>query len=322
MSDERLASKAARLRWIERKLYNNPQGLRVVDIAASTGMDRRTIYRDIESLDDMGVPIWQIDGKFGINREDYLSTVRLNLNQTIALFFAARLLAHHSDENNPHVVAALEKIASSLPDETIARHLSSVAAQIEERPTRREYIAVLEIFTRAWADRRMVRFLYWATGRDEPEERTVAPYVLEVSRFEPASYVIGYDPLRDAMRTFKLERVQRAEMLDETYEIPADYDPYALLADSWGIMDESRTDEVRLRFSPAVARRVKESVWHRSQRVADNPDGGCDLTLRVSGTREIRSWILSWGADVEVLAPDALREEIADHARRITAMYG
>ena len=322
MSDERLASKAARLRWIERKLYNNPQGLRVVDIAAATGMDRRTIYRDIESLDDMGVPIWQIDGKFGINREDYLSTVRLNLNQTIALFFAARLLAHHSDENNPHVVAALEKIASSLPDETIARHLSSVAAQIEERPTRREYIAVLEIFTRAWADRRMVRFLYWATGRDEPEERTVAPYVLEVSRFEPASYVIGYDPLRDAMRTFKLERVQRAEMLDETYEIPADYDPYALLADSWGIMDESRTDEVRLRFSPAVARRVKESVWHRSQRVADNPDGGCDLTLRVSGTREIRSWILSWGADVEVLAPDALREEIADHARRITAMYG
>ncbi|HYF61645.1 MAG TPA: HTH domain-containing protein, partial [Herpetosiphonaceae bacterium] len=60
MSDERLASKAARLRWIERKLYNNPQGLRVVDIAAATGMDRRTIYRDIESLDDMGVPIWQI----------------------------------------------------------------------------------------------------------------------------------------------------------------------------------------------------------------------------------------------------------------------
>jgi predicted DNA-binding transcriptional regulator YafY len=321
MSDERLASKAARLRWIERKLYNNPQGLRVVDIAASTGMDRRTIYRDIESLEDMGVPIWQIDGKFGINREDYLSTVRLNLNQTIALFFAARLLAHHSDENNPHVVAALEKIASSLPDETIARHLSSVAAQIEERPTRREYIAVLEIFTRAWADRRMVRFLYWATGRDEPEERTVAPYVLEVSRFEPASYVIGYDPLRDAMRTFKLERVQRAEMLDETYEIPADYDPYTLLADSWGIMDESRTDEIRLRFSPAVARRVKESVWHRSQTVIDNPDGGCDLTLRVSGTREIRSWILSWGADVEVLAPAALRDEIADHARRITTMY-
>ena len=178
MSDERIASKAARLRWIERKLYNNPQGIRVVDLAASTGMDRRTIYRDIASLEDLGIPVWQLDGKFGINREDYLSTVRLNLNQTIALFFAARLLAHHSDEHNPHVVAALDKIASSLPDETIAAHLTRVSEQIQERPTRREYISVLETFTRAWADRRVVQFSYWATGRDEPEERTVAPYVL------------------------------------------------------------------------------------------------------------------------------------------------
>ena len=321
MSDERIASKAARLRWIERKLYNNPQGLRVMDIASATGMDRRTIYRDLESLEDMGIPLWQMDGKFGINREDYLSTVRLNLNQTISLFFAARLLAHHSDENNPHVVAALEKIASSLPDETIARHLSSVAAQIQERPTRRDYITVLEIFTRAWADRRVVKFLYWATGRDEPEERTVAPYVLEVSRFEPASYVIGYDPLRQAMRTFKLERVQRAEMLDETYEIPADYDPYTMLADSWGIMDESRTDEIALRFSATVARRVKESMWHHSQIVVDLPDGGCDLTLRVSGIREIRSWILSWGSEVEVVSPASLRAEIAAHARRTVTLY-
>lgn len=321
MTDERLASKAARLRWIERKLYNNPQGLRVVDIAEATGMDRRTIYRDLQSLDDLGIPVWQMDGKFGINREDYLSTVRLNLNQTIALFFAARLLAHHSDEQNPHVVAALEKIAASLPDETIAKHLSSVAAQIQERPTRREYITVLEIFTRAWADRRMVKFTYWASNRDEPEVRTVAPYVLEVSRFEPASYVIGFDPLRQALRTFKLERVQRADILDQAYEIPDDFDPYMMLADSWGIMDEGNTVEVKLRFNAAVARRVKESTWHRSQKVRDLDDGGCELTMRIAGTREIRQWIFGWGADVEVLAPESLREEAADHAKRMVAMY-
>ena len=321
MTDERLASKAARLRWIERKLYNNPQGLRVVDIAEATGMDRRTIYRDLQSLDDLGIPVWQMDGKFGINREDYLSTVRLNLNQTIALFFAARLLAHHSDEQNPHVVAALEKIAASLPDETIAKHLSSVAAQIQERPTRREYITVLEIFTRAWADRRMVKFTYWASNRDEPEVRTVAPYVLEVSRFEPASYVIGFDPLRQALRTFKLERVQRADILDQAYEIPDDFDPYMMLADSWGIMDEASTVEVKVRFSAAVARRVKESTWHRSQKVRDLDDGGCELTMRIAGTREIRQWIFGWGADVEVLAPESLREEAADHAKRMVAMY-
>ena len=321
MIEERLASKAARLRWLERKLYNNPHGLRVVDLARESGMDRRTIYRDINTLEDMGVPLWQHEGRFGINREDYLSTVRLNLNQTIALFFAARLLAHHSDEQNPHVVAALEKIASALPDETIAGHLSRVAAQIQERPARREYIEVLEVFTRAWADRRMVRFMYLAAGRSEAEERTVAPYVLEVARSEPASYVIGYDPLRKALRTFKLERVLQAEVLDESYEIPADFDHYSMLADSWGIMDDADVQNVRLRFSPAIAHRIKESMWHRSQQVQDLPDGGCELLIRVAGTREIRPWVLSWGGDVEVLEPLALREEIAQHAVRMQEQY-
>lgn len=321
MIDERLASKAARLRWLERKLYNNPQGLRVVDLAAESGMDRRTIYRDINTLEDMGVPLWQHEGRFGLNREDYLSTVRLNLNQTIALFFAARLLAHHSDEQNPHVVAALEKIAASLPDETIAGHLSRVASEIQDRPARRDYILVLEIFTRAWADRRMVRFQYLAAGRAEPEERTVAPYVLEVARSEPASYVIGFDPLRSALRTFKLERVLSAEILDEEYVIPADFDPYRMLADSWGIMDEAETFDVRLRFSPLVTHRIKESMWHRSQQLRDLPDGGCELTLHVAGTREIRQWILGWGSDVEVLEPPQLRAELVGLAARMVELY-
>ena len=79
--------------------------------------------------------------------------------------------------------------------------------------------------------------------------------------------------------------------------------------------------EVRLRFTGEAARRVRESVWHHSQQVIDHSDGECDIVLRVGGIREIRSWILSWGGDVEVLAPAALREDIRDQARRMAAIY-
>nr|MCU0493663.1 HTH domain-containing protein [Chloroflexaceae bacterium] len=99
-NDDRIISKAARLRRIEHRLYNTPQGLRVVDLADYCGVDRRTIYRDLESLHDMGVPVWEDRGRYGIDRTNYLSTVRLNLNEAVAIFFAARLLAHHSDEHN------------------------------------------------------------------------------------------------------------------------------------------------------------------------------------------------------------------------------
>jgi proteasome accessory factor B len=316
---DRIQSKAARLRRLEHLLYNSPHGLRVVELAERCGVDRRTIYRDLGALEEMGVPVWEQDGRYGLERESYLSTVRLNLNEAIALYFAARLLSHHSDEHNPHVVSALNKLAAGLPDVTISEHIASVAEVIRSRRLRSDYIRVLETITRAWADRRRILIRYRAASGDATE-REICPYFLEVSRSEPASYVIAWDELRGALRTFKLERIVGAEMLEATYAIPASFDPYTHLASAWGVMDDAEV-EVRLRFTPAVASRVKESVWHHSQQVRDLSDGGCEVTMRVGGTREMRSWVLGWGAEVEVLAPQHLRDELREHAWRMQAMY-
>ena len=319
LSVDRIQSKAARLRRIEHRLYNAPQGLRAVELADHCGVDRRTIYRDLISLHEMGVPVWEYAGRYGIDRESYLSTIHLNLNEAVALFFAARLLAHHSDEHNQHVVSALSKLAAGLPDTTIANHIARAADAIRAKPLRAAYMRVLEAITRAWADRRRVTIQYRAAS-GELTERVICPYFLEVSRSEPASYVIAHDDLRGALRTFKLERIVAAEILAESYIIPDEFDPYVYLASAWGVMDEVEV-EVRLRFSPAVASRVKESVWHHSQRVVDEPDGGCELTMRVGGVREVRAWVLGWGADVEVLAPPSLREEVYAQARQMLEMY-
>src|SRR5690349_3771272 len=134
MEETRTQSKAARLQKIEHKLYNTPNGLSAVELADYCGVDRRTIYRDIETMESVGVPVWQYNGKFGIDRQSYQTSVRLNLNETVALYFAARLLAHHSDENNPHVVGALDKIASSLPDATLSEHMAKAADAIRGKP--------------------------------------------------------------------------------------------------------------------------------------------------------------------------------------------
>ncbi len=320
LEETRTQSKAARLQRIEHKLYNTPNGLSAAELARYCGVDRRTIYRDIETLDAVGVPIWQLQGKFGIDRESYQSTVRLNLNETVAIYFAARLLAHHVDENNPHVVNALSKIATSLPDATLSEHMARAAEVIRAKPLRPVYVQTLETLTRAWADRQLARISYWAADRPEPQERVIAPYFLEVARSEPASYVVAYDQLRNALRTFKIERIQEAELLPEHYSIPEDFDVYKWLESSWGIIADDEV-EVRLRFSPAVARRIHESVWHHSQRLEDLPDGSTLLTMRVGGTREIKPWIMGWGPEVEVLAPPDLRAQVADDSRRMSAQY-
>ena len=316
---DRVQSKAARLRRIEHRLYNVPNGMRVIELSEYCGVDRRTIYRDLMTLHDMGVPVWEASGRYGINRETYLSTVRLNLNETIALFFAVRLLAHHSDEHNPHVVSALSKLATGLPDATISGHIAQVAEEIRTRPLREGYVRVFEVITRGWADRKRVSIQY-RSADGKVTERVICPYFLEVTRREPGAYVIAYDDLRGALRTFKIERINDAELLDSSYDIPNDFDPHEHLASSWGVMDEPEV-EVQLRFSAAVSHRVQESRWHHSQQVRELDDGGCEVVMRVNGIREIRMWVLGWGGDVEVLAPAELRQEVYEHAQQMLQRY-
>ena len=77
-----------------------------------------------------------------------------------------------------------------------------------------------------------------------------------------------------------------------------------------------------LRFAPRVAARVLEATWHPTQARGDRGrTARCAGARRSSGTIEIRLWILSWGDDVEVLAPAALRGDVAATLRRALARY-
>lgn len=315
----RSLGRAARLREIENMLFRSVNGMRVVEIARACAVDRRTIYRDIDLLSDAGVPIWEDGGRYGIVREQYLATVRLRFNEAVALYIAARLLARHADEHNPHIVSALNKLATAFPD-PLAGHISRTAESVRDRPVNSAYVALLEVITLCWAENHKVRMWYRSPRSGTIHERTLSPYLVEPSA-TGGLYVIGYDDWAQGLRTFKLDRLERAERLAETYTIPADFDPAAHLADAWGIMSGGPPTEIELRFSAAVANLIRERIWHPSQQLEDLPDGAVRLTVCVADPREMRPWIRSWGAEVEVVRPAALRGELADEAHRLAELY-
>jgi predicted DNA-binding transcriptional regulator YafY len=90
---------------------------------------------------------------------------------------------------------------------------------------------------------------------------------------------------------------------------------------AWDIIADQEPVEVVLRFSPEVAARVQEARWHPSQRVEVQADGSLLWRATVAGSIEIRLWVLSWGADVEVLGPAELRDDVAATAERALARY-
>lgn len=322
---ERSRNRAERLLRIERILYDaSPEGLSLCEIADRCGIHRTTVWRDIQALEANEVPIWSEGGRYYILRERYVTSVRLNLHEATALFLAARLLTRYSDENHPHVARAMEKLAVAMPKDVMRQHVRRAADLVRERRERPEFARALERLTEAWAECRRVRLWQRSEAGQPVKVRLFDPYFLEPSGVGYALYVIGYDHLREDIRTFKVERLERVELTAERFEVPSDFDPYHYLHNAWGInWGGGEGVEVQLKFPPGrVAQRVKESEWHITQQIGDLPDGGCILTVRVGATLEMKPWIRQWGADCEVLSPPELRAEIAEEMRRAAEMYG
>jgi proteasome accessory factor B len=314
----RLANRTARLRQLEELLLLSQNGLSVAELASHLLVNRRTVYRDIDFLSAQGVPLWQQDGHFGLNRTRYLATVRLTYQEAMALVLAGLLLARNLDERNPHVIAALRRLATILPDVPSA-HLKRAAERVEANHQDLTQVAVLETIAEALGSGRKVKIAYRSPRSGELHQRIIAPYALEPT--PSGIYIICFDDWAGDIRTFKLARLESGQLLDEFYTIPSDFDPEAHLASSWGIMSGDQVSEVLLRFTATAKPFVVERKWHPSQQIQPTPDGGCLLKIRVSEPLEMQPWIRSWGAQVEVIAPDWLRERIAADLRRAAEQY-
>jgi predicted DNA-binding transcriptional regulator YafY len=298
--DERATGKRdrlARLLAVVSILYSRGRddtGVPVAEIARLTGMTTRTVYRDLRALEEeLGVPIYQAArGRFGVERKFFLPPLHLSIPEAVVLFLAARLITRWSDEYDKQVVSAFTKLADALP-QPIARHVAASMLAIGERDPNEPYSRAFATVALGWAEGRVVELVY-DSGRGEPRATRFHPYFLEPWAAGRSVYLIGHDEQVGALRTYKVERITRASLTLDRYEIPADFDPDRWLAHSWGIWSTDSTPPVtvRLRFDASVARRVGESVWHRSQRLRELGDGSVELSVTVAGTVEIRPWIL------------------------------
>ncbi|HEU6440665.1 MAG TPA: WYL domain-containing protein [Terriglobales bacterium] len=314
----------ARFYRVLRFLAAHPEGASVDAVAGFVGMSRRTVYRDLRALEgEIGIPLWNEDGRWGIVEGAFLPPLRLTLDEAVAFFFAARLTAQFADRYDPDMGAAFQKLAEILPP-VVARHLERTIDVLASRPPDERLTRHLRLLARAWAERRVVELTYdaatYSPGRP-PRRSRIHPYLIEASATTRALYLMGYDESRGAVRTFKLQRVLEVSIAPETFEPP---DPAVVqdrLARAWGVIADQEEVEVELRFDAEIAGLVTETTWHPTELVTRQADGSVLWRARVPGTLEIRRWILGWGAQVEVLAPPELREEVAATYCKAAARY-
>lgn len=317
--------RTARLARVASLLHQHPQGLTARELARRVRVSVRTAYRDLRALDEeVGIPLWELDGRYGTEGAAFLPPLKLTLLEAVTLFLSARLMARYADKRDLHVLDAFDKLATVLPS-PVAQHVHATIAAMADRPRNETYSRVFDLLATGWAESRRVKIWYpyvHPDGRTFVNERVVAPYFLEPNPTGHGCYLIGHDGFAGSVRTFKLERIQQAELTAETFEIPPDFDAHARFDDAWGVAEDTLV-EVRLLFHDrSAASRARENRWHPSQREIERADGSLELRFTVGGLLEITPWVLSWGDAVEVLSPTELRERVAGVARGLAARYG
>ncbi len=317
---------APAIRLEELRAYlDSSGGATVYEIAERLHVSVRTAIRYLRALEAAGDKLWDdYDGSKKIWRllpTARSATLRLTTSQMVSLYLSRRIfdfLAGTGFEDDLEQLFRQLEVLLRKKDFVEVRHLDRKLWAINEAPYHYEgrIEDVNDILTALIReDRLSVRHASVDRGRSKFE---VNPYTLLV--YKRGLYLSGFSHHHGALRTFGLDGIKEVDWLKgQKFSYPTDYHPSSLVEGAFGLIGGTET-EVRLFFEQKVARFVQRRQWHPSQAISAVP-GGIELTMRVRGTVELISWILSFGDQVEVLAPDSLRQQLSAELARAAARY-
>jgi len=135
-------------------------------------------------------------------------------------------------------------------------------------------------------------------------------------------HILAYCEMRQGLRDFALSRIQRVEVLGEEIgeELKA-LDLKKEIDSAHGIFFEGKKEKVVLRFKEHMSEYLREQIWFPGQTMAEEPGGAITLSFFVTDFREVVREVMSFGADVEVLEPEALRAIIRENVRELEQIY-
>ncbi|HSL45213.1 MAG TPA: YafY family protein [Anaerolineales bacterium] len=282
--------------------------VRALDLAEQFEVSKRTIYRDMSALNQMGIPIAAMPGEgFELVEGYYIPPLMFTENEAVALILGSRLLTQQAAGSlTKGADQALAKITVALPEQLRARAeaLTNIISFIT--PDEKFNLDDPQLLTlqKSIQQKRVIHIRYHAYQKDEVTERDVEPHQLFYS--DGVWYLEGYCRWRKDIRAFRLSRIEKLSARSETFSKRRAGKP-----------QNAKTIEIKIRFKPEAVRWVRERQHYGFHREEPATATGITMIYRVHDASEIVPWILSWGAAAEVLSPRELRKSLRETARRL-----
>jgi predicted DNA-binding transcriptional regulator YafY len=321
--------KAAQLLELARRLASSAEGLTLDEMAEAAGVGRRTAERMRDALYVLFPKLEETaDGatkRFRIPRGLDAFFQDPTTEELAELSMAAAALRAVGAEPRAEVLASLErKIRSAMrtqswrrvaPDVEALVRAEAIAVQAGPHPF--EDLEVMGLIRQALLAMKALRFRY-AGGRTPGRPRTVTPYGLMFGR---ANYLVAADQGSTEPRTWRLDRMRDLEVLDAPAAAPESFSLQDFANRSFGIYQD-QVEDVVLEIAPERAEDALSWRFHPSQSVEPQADGSVVVRFRASGMRELAWHLFTWGTDVTVRAPDALRDTLTGELRAALDWHG
>ncbi len=290
--------------------------VRAQELAAQFEVSERTVYRDMEALAEIGVPVVGQAGEgYRLMAGYTLPPVMFTAEEARALFLAISMLSGLT-ERGPTASAAnsaLAKVRAILPNSlrTQVEALQTVVGFYTISRSRLNLDDEKFVQLQQAINQHQVVYLYYhAQHSNRITARAVEP--LRLAYVDTGWLLHGYCRLRQDYRNFRLDRVDRLEIKPEAFDPRPVNLPGKLTADQ----------RILVRFAPEVVRWVQETQHFTfSETVETDEDGAVIMAYQVADFGQIMRWLLGWGEAMTVLEPVELRTLIATSARQLATQH-
>ena len=292
-------------------------------VATRFEVSRRTAFKDRDHLlHRLNAPLVMNEERNGWTYSDFTWMLPfLALSESEAATLRRSLLVLEEYLSPADAVVAGQLFNRLSPDLSKAPATETLSGAIHLLPQAQPPRQLFADCRQAIRNAQHLRLRYYSIRHNHVTERIVHPYHLHTYAGEP--HLIAWCETRQAVRQFFLGRIRAYVVLPEeaAFVRQADFDAEVYLRKGLALLHGGETMTIRARFTPYQARWIRERQYHITQRLEELPDGGLIITFQVGGTEEARRWLLSFGADVEVLEPAELRAEIVEELQKLQKIY-
>jgi len=305
-------------------LVQGKPGIKAKELAERCETTERTIYRDLELLGAI-MPIQSQGHGKGYAFFGDFSLYPLDFTDQEALAFSvlpslkdqiASLLPPGFDTACEKVLAAHRKEAAG--KRRLVRDVADMI-QMGTPAYREDGNRYLYDIIEAILDCRTIRAVYHTQSRNEATLRDIDPYCL-VPR-DHRYYLIGYCHNVREVRTFRVSRFRQVDKLDRSFDRNG-FDIREYMKHTWSIERGDALIRFKVRFSPEVARYVKEEEMFVKPDMRTEDDGSLIFEVTVNHDREFLGWLAQYGPDAEILEPAGYRKTMRERLARWLALYG